>query len=280
MSEELAVEGHRSPIKGGWPLKETEEEQGLSESGNNPTSNQTDNTADNKNNSPGKYSEGEKKEVFSIAEKILAAAAEKSGAETEKKLIAAVMAVHMKYAESLHVIENLIQDRKKIDDRVKFLEGQLKKRGKNKEKQQAKPPMYKPASSSPQTATGARTRSPSPVNKAKKASPNALVISENKPSSNAPSPTGSGPTGGDEEAPPDAPGVGDESSPEIEGGHSPLPARKTSHSPAPQGNESECEDELFVISENHATGEEGSLPPPAYNSKMKRCADIIFDLSC
>ena len=52
---------------------------------------------------------------------------------TESKLIAAVMAVHMKYAESLHVIENLMNDRKKIDERVKYLENQLKKTGKSKD---------------------------------------------------------------------------------------------------------------------------------------------------
>ena len=72
-------------------------------------------------------SDGAKKEVYGLAERILAAAAEKSSGETEKKLIAAVMAVHMKYAESLQVIEKLIADRKKVDDRVKYLESQLKK---------------------------------------------------------------------------------------------------------------------------------------------------------
>ena len=95
-----------------------------------------------------------------------------------------------------------------------------------------------------------------------------------KTPSNAPSPTVSGPTGGDEDAPPDAPAGGDESSPADEVEHHPLPARKASSSPAPHDNgrddESDCDDELFVISENYALGEEGSLPPPAYNSKMKR----------
>jgi hypothetical protein len=74
-----------------------------------------------------------KNEIFDIAGKILAAASEKTSSEVEKKLIAAVMTVHMKYAESLSVIEKLIQDRQKIDERVKFLESQLK-RDKKKDK--------------------------------------------------------------------------------------------------------------------------------------------------
>jgi hypothetical protein len=114
------------------------------------------------------YSEETKKEVYSLAEKILASASEKSGGETEKKLIAAVMAVHMKYAESLHVIENLIRDRKTIDDRVQFLEGQLKgpkaRKGDNRAAHRAPAPppgappgaKEKPSASAPRSRKGAR----------------------------------------------------------------------------------------------------------------------------
>ena len=83
----------------------------------------------------GKGKEADQQQIFDLAGKILASAADKSSSEVEKKLIAAVMTVHMKYAESLSVIEKLIQDRKKIDDRVKFLESQLKKPSKKKDKQ-------------------------------------------------------------------------------------------------------------------------------------------------
>jgi hypothetical protein len=95
---------------------------------------QVDNSAD------AAIGDSKNNEVIDLAKMILNAASEKSSSEAQKKIIASAMAVHTKYAESLNVIEKLIADRQKVDARLKFLETQLNKKSKGKDKKEYWPP--------------------------------------------------------------------------------------------------------------------------------------------
>lgn len=115
-------------------------------------------------------------EVVDLAKMILNAASEKSSSEAEKKLLAAVMMVHMKYSESLNVIEKLITDRQKVDARLKFLETQLSKKSKSKENKQ-----YWPTAKEPITAGPAEEKRAGSAGRPKSAAANRVKLNKTAP---------------------------------------------------------------------------------------------------